>query len=143
GLLARTLGLAQALVEDAEGRLDLALAAFLEDLLEHLPDVGEALVVVAPVAQDVGDADQAPACQFAQAGADVGAGHVEGEGDVFGVHGAGREIEQGVDLRDGAVDPPGGAELTPVEDELLHGGGEREHACSRISVSTEYTEHTK
>ena len=40
-------------------------------------------------------------------------------GDFLGVDRARRQIEQGVDLGDGAVDAPAGAHFPPMKDELL------------------------
>src|SRR5262249_5105154 len=83
-----------------------------------------ALEVVAAIAQQVCDADDAPALELAQAGADVGARDAERRGDLLGVHRPRRKVQERVDLRDGAVDAPPGAHLAPVEDELLLDGGQ-------------------
>ena len=90
-----------------------------DDDAEHLPDVLHALEVVAPIAQDVGDPDDAPALQLAQAVADVRAGDAERRGDVLGVQRPVGQEQQRVDLGDRAVDAPARAHLPPVEDELL------------------------
>src|SRR5687768_16833144 len=94
--------------------------------------------MVAPVAHHVGDADDAPVLKFLQAGRDVRSRDAERIGDFFGVERAWREVEQRVDLADRAVDPPPLAHLAPVEDELLHEGGQF-HCDSPISVLTEIT----
>jgi hypothetical protein len=80
--------------------------------------------VVASVAGEVDDFDDAPVLEFAETVADVGAGDPEGVADVFGVTWGFAEIEEGVDLGHGAVDAPAGTHFAPVEDELLGGGRE-------------------
>jgi hypothetical protein len=75
--------------------------------------------MVAFVAQDMDHFDNAPALQFLQAGADVGPRHAQGFHDVIGVQGFWGYEEQGMDLRDRAVDAPTGAHFAPMEDELL------------------------
>src|SRR5205814_5295720 len=60
-----------------------------------------------------------PPLEFFEAGADVGPGHVQGFGDLFGVQGILRDVQQRMDLGDGPVNAPAGAHLTPVQDELL------------------------
>ena len=47
--------------------------------------------------------------------------------DVVGVERDGREVEERVDLRHGAVDAPARPHLAPVEDELARHGGECLH----------------
>ena len=73
----------------------------------------------AAVAEHVRGADDAPALELAEAGADVGAGDAERFGDGVGADGRGGEMQQRVDLRDGPVDTPAGAHFAPVKDELL------------------------
>ncbi len=50
-----------------------------------------------------------------------------------------RQVEQGVDLCDGAIDAPASTHLAPVEDELLFDWREFFH----ISVISVYTEISK
>jgi len=52
---------------------------------EHFPDVLHALEVIALVAQDVDEPDDAPALQFLEAGTDVGASHLKRLDDVVSV----------------------------------------------------------
>ena len=73
--------------------------------------------MVAPVARQVGQADQIPALQFTQAGAHIGACHPQRVGNLLGVHGPALDVQQGVDLGDGAVDAPAGAHFAPMQNE--------------------------
>ena len=75
--------------------------------------------MVAAIAQHMDQVDDAPALQFAQAGADVGARHGQGGGNFVGRKRLGRKKEQGVDLGNGAVDTPFGAHFAPVKDKFL------------------------
>ena len=80
--------------------------------------------MVAPVAQHVHNAHDAPALQLAQAGANVRAGHSQRLGNFVGGEGPRRNEQQRVHLRHGAVDAPAGAHFTPMENELLGHGGQ-------------------
>ena len=51
----------------------------------------------------------------------------EGFSDLFGGQRLGGDEEQGVNLRDGAVNAPAGAHFAPMEDEAGGSGGERGH----------------
>lgn len=75
--------------------------------------------MVAAVAQDVDHTDSPPALQIPQTVADVGASHREQGGDLVGRQRFAGEVEQGMDLGDGAIETPAGAEFAPVEDELV------------------------
>ena len=114
-------GLDDEALEHRHGGDDFAFDALIDDGEEERPDVGGGAEVVAAVAHAAVDLHEIPVLQFLQAGADVGARDGEGVGDVFGGEGFRREVEQGVDLGDGAVDSPAGAHFAPVEDEFLHG----------------------
>ena len=80
-----------------------------------------------------------PALQFLEAGAHIGAGHVQRLGDVFRVQWLRRNKEQRMDLSDRAVDPPTGAHFAPMQDELLL--NRTELHISYISVMSEITQH--
>ena len=71
----------------------------------------------------------APALQFLEAVAHVGAGHGKGLGDFLGMQRAVDQEQQRVDLRHRAVDAPAGAHLAPVQDVFLDGWCEG-HAAS-------------
>jgi hypothetical protein len=73
--------------------------------------------VIATVAEQVHHLHQVQALQFLQAGADVGARHLQHFGDALGMQRRGREEQQRMHLRDGAVDTPARAHLAPVHDE--------------------------
>ena len=75
--------------------------------------------MVAAVAFDMDAADDAVALQFLQRGRDVGAGEAERLDDRLGIDWLFGEIEQGMDLRDRAVDAPMRTHLAPVQDEGL------------------------
>ena len=98
--------LGDATAQHGQRRVDLARLAPLRDAPDHLEHVGFGLVVVAPVAHGVHAADEVPRQKLAQAGRYVGARHAEAVGDVLGRERRFAEVEQGVDLRDGAVDAP-------------------------------------
>ena len=120
---------------------DFAFDALIDDGEEEGPDVGGGAEVVAAVAHAAVDLDEVPVLQFLETVADVGAGDGEGVGDVFGGEGLRRQVEQGMDLGDGAVDSPAGAHFAPVEDEFLHGVGQfHVSSISDISVMTEISD---
>src|ERR1700730_10623581 len=85
--------------------------------------------MIAAVAEDVDNADDAPALKFAEAGADVRTRNGEDNGDLVGGERARRDEEQSVDLSHGAIDTPTSAHFAPVEDEFLGGGGEWRTLC--------------
>ncbi len=120
-------GLGDAFAEGGQGGIDFAFFAFDGDGAEHFEDVFDGFEVVAAVAHDVGDFDDLPVLQFAETGADVGAGDAEEVADVLGVEGFFGEEEEGVDLRHGAIDAPAGPHFAPMEDEFLGDGGEGAH----------------
>jgi hypothetical protein len=78
--------------------------------------------VIALVAEDVHQFDDAPALKLLEAGADVRAGNAEHLDDVVGVERPGRDVEQCVGLSDSAIDPPACPHFAPMEDELLLDG---------------------
>jgi hypothetical protein len=86
---------------------------------------------------------QVPVLQFLEAVADVGPGDSQGFGNFVRSHRFTSQIEQGMDLRDGAVDPPLGAHLAPVKNKSLcyrmkfHG---YTLAATESSVNTEITD---
>src|SRR2546423_5200472 len=75
--------------------------------------------MIAPVAEDMNDADDPPVLQFMKTIADVGAGDSEGGGDLLRRPRPRREEKEGVDLGDGAIDPPARSHFAPMEDEFL------------------------
>jgi hypothetical protein len=87
----------------------------------------------------VRDLHQLPAEQFLEAGADVGSRDSERLADLVGIQRLFRQIEQGVDLRHGAVHPPAAAHFAPVDDVSMHGVGEVHFVPPVISVITEIT----
>ncbi len=105
--------------EHAEGGVDFAAFALFGDDAENFDYVFDGFKMVAAIAEDVDDADDAPALQFAEAGADVGAGDGQGGGDFVGGQRARGNEQQRVELRDGAVESPAGAHFAPVQDEFL------------------------
>jgi hypothetical protein len=78
--------------------------------------------VIAAVAEEVGHADDAPALQLAEAGADVRSRDAKSGCDGLRVERRRRQEQQRVNLGDGPVDPPAGAHFPPVEDELFLDG---------------------
>src|SRR2546426_3706822 len=114
-------------LKNAKRGINFAALALFGDGPEDLPDVLEGFEVIAAVAQNVDDANNAPSLELAQAVADVGACHGERFGDFLGVEGPRGKEQQGMDLSDGAVDAPAGAHFAPVEDELLRDGGKGGH----------------
>ena len=115
--------------------------ALLDDGEEECPDVGGGLEEVAAVAHAAVGLDEVPILQLFEAGADVGAGDGEGLCDFLSGEGFGREVEEGVDLGDGAVYAPAGTHFSPMEDELAGGVGEcHVSSISVISVVTEITD---
>ncbi len=83
--------------------------------------------MIAAVAGDVDDLDDSPVLQLAQAVADVGAGDAQSVANFLRVERFFGGEEQGVDLRDGAVDAPLLPHLAPMEDEVLEEGSEVFH----------------
>jgi len=90
-------------------------------------DIADRLEVVAPVAGEVDDLRDAPVLQFLEAVAHVRPRHPEPLADLLGVQRRLGDEEQGLDLGDGAVDPPAGTHLAPVEDEVLSEGWKSFH----------------
>ena len=77
--------------------------------------------MVAAVAEYVHDLCEAPVLQFAQAGADIGARHIQRFCNVVGGERLAQHEEQRVNLCDGAVDAPARAHFAPVQDEAFGG----------------------
>src|SRR6478736_4846975 len=73
------------------------------------------------------DFDNAPVLQFPQTIADVRARYAQRFTDVLGSKGFRRQIQQGMDLSDGAVDSPLKAHLPPMKDKLLLHWRKRRH----------------
>src|ERR1700678_3691882 len=117
------LGFDGAAAEHGEGGGDLAFDALLDDGEEERPDVGGGVEEVAAVTDAVVDLDEVPVLEFLEACADVRARDGECFGDIFCGEGFGREIEERVNLGDGAIDAPTGTHLPPVQNELLGGVG--------------------
>src|SRR5690606_7313605 len=110
-----------ALLDRLQHRVHLAALALGGDDGEELPDVREALEVLAALAAPVEAADDAPVLEGAEAHAGVSAADAEALHDVVGAKGLAGDVEQRVYLRHGAVDAPGGAHLAPAADEeVLH-----------------------
>ena len=74
--------------------------------VEDLPHLGLGLEMVTAVALDRHAADQGPGLQLLEAGAHVRAGDLERVGDILGRQWLGCDVEQCVDLGDGAIDAP-------------------------------------
>jgi hypothetical protein len=92
---------------------------------EHLENIFHRFEMIAPVAEDMNNANDPPALQFMKTIADVGAGDSEGGGDLLCRQWAWRKKKEGVDLGDGAIDPPARSHFAPMENELLGNGRER------------------
>ena len=75
--------------------------------------------MIAPVAEDMNNANDSPALQFMKTIADVGAGDCEGGGNLLRRQWAWRKKKEGMDLGDGAIDPPARSHFAPMENELL------------------------
>src|SRR5580704_7999500 len=116
-----------AFLQNAQGGIDFAAFPLLGDDPEDLPDVLDGLEMITAVAENVYHADDAPALEFAQAGAHVGASDRQSGGDVLGMQRFRREEEQGMYLGHGAIDSPAGSHLAPVEHEFLFGRRKRRH----------------
>ena len=90
--------------------------------------------MIAPIPQNVDDADDPPVLQFVKTIADIGAGDAKRGSDLFRRQRTGGEKKQSMDLGDGAVDAPAGSHFAPMEDELLGDRGELFYVHSVISV---------
>src|SRR5438552_14472197 len=75
--------------------------------------------MIAPVAQDMNNANDPTALQFMKTIADVGAGDSEGGGNLPCRQRPRRKKKEGMDLGDGAIDPPARSHFAPMENELL------------------------
>src|SRR6476646_630523 len=78
--------------------------------------------MIAPIAEDMNNANDPPALQFMKTIADVRAGDCEGGGNLLCRQWAWRKKKEGVDLGDGAIDPPARSHFAPMENELLGNG---------------------
>src|SRR5688572_1106135 len=112
-------GLVDAFTEDPHRRFDLPLLTLARDDSEHLKYILHRFEMIAAIAQDVNDADDAPVLEFPQTGAGVGPGNTKRLGNLIGGQRFFGEEEQRVDLRDGPVETPTGAHFSPMEDKLL------------------------
>ena len=110
----------QGVTQHGEGRLDLASAAFFQQYLEDVPDVAGRFEIFTTITRFVQQLHQPPGLQFLEAHAHVRARKAQRLGHVVGVDGAWREVNEGVDLTDGAVDAPAAAHLAEMADETLH-----------------------
>ena len=117
--------LRDAALQNLEGGIDLAFLALVGDDPEHGENILHRLEMIAPVAEDMNNANDPPALQFMKTIADVGAGDPERGGDLLRREGAGGKEKEGMDLGDGAIYPPARSHFSPMEDELLSNG--REH----------------
>src|SRR5579862_2837925 len=115
-------GVVEALAQQPHRGIELALLALVHDDPEHLPHVLHALEVIALIAEDVGELDDAPALQLFEAGADIRPRDAERLDDVVSVEGMWRDVQEGVHLGDAAADAPLRAHLAPVQDEPLLDG---------------------
>ena len=77
--------------------------------------------MIASVSQDMHGMHQSQILQLFNTVADIGARHAERFGNFLGIHRPAQDIEQGVDLRNGTVDPPFGTHFAPVEDKFFSG----------------------
>ena len=115
-----------AIAEDPQRRLDLTFFSLAGDDPEHRENIFHRLEVIPAIAHDVNDADDAPILEFAQAGADVGAGDPERLGDLIGRERFLGKKEKSVDLSDGAINAPAGPHFSPMKDKFL---GDRREVC--------------
>jgi hypothetical protein len=75
--------------------------------------------MIAPVAKNMDDTDDAPVLQFAETVADVGASDAQGGGNFLGRERPGGEKKQSVNLSDGAIYAPTRPHFAPMQDEFL------------------------
>src|SRR5439155_10922028 len=99
--------------------IDFALFSLSGDNPKHFEHIFHRFEMIPPIAQDVNDPDNSPILQFAQTIADIRAGDSKGLSDFVGRQRFFGNEKQGMDLSDGAIDPPSGPHFAPVEDELL------------------------
>src|SRR6267378_7797132 len=78
--------------------------------------------MIAPVTEDMNNANDPPALQFMKTIADVGAGDCEGGGNLLCRQWAWRKKKEGMDLGDGAIDSPARSHFAPMENESLGNG---------------------
>src|SRR6266496_392596 len=123
----RFTSLSNASLQDLKGGIDFALFSLVGDDPEHVENVFHRLEMIAPVTENMNDAHNAPVLQFVEAIADVGASDAESGGDLLRRHWPRGKEKEGVDLGDGAIDPPARPHFAPMEDELLRHRRERFH----------------
>ena len=102
-------------------RFDFALHTHFSNGTEQSPDIIRSFKMIAPVAQNMYGMHQPQVLQLFNTVADIGACHAERFGNFLGIHRPAQDIEQGMDLRNGTVDPPFGAHFAPVEDKFFSG----------------------
>ena len=130
--------LGDALAQQRHGWIDFAFFPFVEDDAEHFPNIFHAFEMIPSIIKNMDKFHDAPTLKFFEAVTDVGAGDVEGGGDFVGRTRAGRDIEQGMNLRDGAVDAPAGAHFSPVQDEFLFDPTQFIHTISNFCLNRNY-----
>jgi len=107
----------QAIPQHGQRRIDLALPASLHDQLEQFPDIRGRFKVVATVPHHMHHLREAPGLEFFQTRTHIGAGDTERVRDLVRCDWAAEQIQQRMNLRDGAVDAPARAHFAPVENE--------------------------
>src|SRR5882724_13696268 len=106
-----------AVAQDPQSRLDLPPFPLTGDDPKHGEDVLHRFEMIAAIADDVNDSDDAPVLELMQAGADIRTGYAERFDDLVRGQRLLGEEEKSVNLGDGAIDPPAGPHFAPMEDE--------------------------
>jgi hypothetical protein len=75
--------------------------------------------MIAAIAHDMNDPDNAPILELAETVADIGAGDTKGASDFVGRKWFFGKKKEGMNLGDRSIDPPAGAHFTPMKDEFL------------------------
>jgi hypothetical protein len=101
------------------GRIQLAPLALCEDDLARLPCITCGDEVIATIPGQVNYMHEAPALQFAQASADIRSRQAKQGHDLLGIQRPIRDVEQGMNLGNAAVDSPARAHFAPVKNELV------------------------
>jgi len=108
-----------AILQHRQGGINLALLTFIEHDAEHFPDILHRFKMVALIAHNMDEPDNAPALELAQAVADIGPRDAERLRNGLGVQGRRGKVKERMNLRDRAVDAPARAHLAPMQDKLL------------------------